>query len=1090
MATPEELSREELERRAALGMLELDDDELLTRSTQAEPTYKIGEPDIDEDWADVERVAAYLDRPWYQRAIEKVREYGEPVLPEYPETFATPGEAVQGEMAARQRFEETLRQAKIDKSLEEGIPVLETGPGGKLTMREPEPYKPLDIRPESLEEAVDQAHWGLAALSVADPTMTTDLVDAALYKMMGDAETAREVIYWSAGGLGAGALAIKLAKLAKVRKMRRSLQSEFEAKGYPQEAAEEASGRVFNLAAARWEQKIRGDLPVSSQYGRGRGQGSVVDLERTPSGLRAAESDSPMDRAYARMKQADIEENYGASNIKPRYSERSDMTESEALRWLLEVRDGYQKRLSTGTRNEAVRIKKLDDVYENFERTGDLNRLFDEIELTDVLPIEDLERRIPSLSIARKKQGGPDIRKMVEEDPAAREEFMDFLAKEERELQARRAAKPPVLREVEAPAAAKPPAAMDRAHARMKSLYVDEEIIQPSKPGFVEWDPHGLAESELEELESMFDMRKNWETMPGQASKIKKLDKIYEQFELDKDLNKFSRRLAELERKPSAVRAPDDSPVAIVKSYDPVPWSGMDDQEILQQGWHKMVEEPAPRVAEPPVLREVEPSSALDRFNEELVALRELSNKANFHPDLDDKLSELDMMNEMRHSWLKSPEDAWRLKELENVYESFEKSGNLKKFSNDLISLEKTTPEQYKYRQSRLARRAGKPSPSQAPPAPDAPAAGSKPPWQMTRAEFEATGEELMHGTDVPFDRFMSKVAKDRYGKTMGRKKESLGRFYFTEQPNVARSMSDATRAGGHRQVDFDKWAQQQGEDWIHSNDPVWDELLEELHSDVRKDMKRKPGRVLAYIDADKGPDLIKVNDPSEIPKMAWAEQYDIRLYEPERWPRVIKTNVYGRTLDLTDPKNVPDDLAKLLKKEGRFDPSKGGYQHEFSTALVKYARENNYGKIKVNDVYESGFKSTIGIEEYIGYGVDPHHAFVEKAIREGKDVPEEVLRRYPDLYALKWGTPKPPRGPSGGGGSGAPAAGVVEVATDASVAGAKTPDEVEEAARLWEKMGVSSPYFKRRFSGSKVVDDAGEPLPVFTVRQRVDSTN
>jgi hypothetical protein len=54
----------------------------------------------------------------------------------------------------------------------------------------------------------------------------------------------------------------------------------------------------------------------------------------------------------------------------------------------------------------------------------------------------------------------------------------------------------------------------------------------------------------------------------------------------------------------------------------------------------------------------------------------------------------------------------------------------------------------------------------------------------------------------------------------------------------------------------------------------------------------------------------------------------------------------------------------------------------------------------------------------------------------------------------LKWGTPKPPRGPSGGG-SGAPAAGVVETATD-------------------------TPEFKRWFGDSKVVDKAGEPLVVY----------
>ena len=47
MATPEGLSREELERRAALGMIELDDDDLLTGSTHAKPKYQIGTPEAE-----------------------------------------------------------------------------------------------------------------------------------------------------------------------------------------------------------------------------------------------------------------------------------------------------------------------------------------------------------------------------------------------------------------------------------------------------------------------------------------------------------------------------------------------------------------------------------------------------------------------------------------------------------------------------------------------------------------------------------------------------------------------------------------------------------------------------------------------------------------------------------------------------------------------------------------------------------------------------------------------------------------------------------------------------------------------------------
>ena len=489
MATPTELSREELERRAALGMIELDDDDLLAESTYAKPKYQVGEPDIpvEEDWGeegvDWEWVSEPL--PWYERAIEKLREYGQPLLPEYPAT--SEAEREQREQRSKEEFKQALRQAKIEEAQQAvGVPeqpwplsmarpahqfedVVETKdpetgqsrfeaksvfeerleselqagtyrlPGkGEEVVHRAEPFEPREIQPKSLEEAVEQAHWGFVGLSMIDPTMLSDFADAALYEMMDDSEMAGQVLLWSAGGLGAGALAVKLMRMKKASGMRRSLQAELEGKGMSSEAARESSGEVFDLAAARWEQKMRGDLPVSSQHGRGRGRGEVVEVERTPEG---------------------------------------------------------------GIRETPE----------------------------------------------------PDIRKMVEEDPAAREEFMDFLAKEERELQARRAAKPPVL-------------------------------------------------------------------------------------------------------------------------------------------------------------REVEPSSALDRFNEELLDLRELSNKSRLHPDLDDKLYEMDMMNDALHKWRKSPEDAWRLKEVENVYASFEESGNLERFANDVHFLERTTPNQYKWKQETRARRAAKPS--------------------------------------------------------------------------------------------------------------------------------------------------------------------------------------------------------------------------------------------------------------------------------------------------------------------------------------------------------------------------------------------
>ena len=52
--------------------------------------------------------------------------------------------------------------------------------------------------------------------------------------------------------------------------------------------------------------------------------------------------------------------------------------------------------------------------------------------------------------------------------------------------------------------------------------------------------------------------------------------------------------------------------------------------------------------------------------------------------------------------------------------------------------------------------------------------------------------------------------------------------------------------------------------------------------------------------------------------------------------------------------------------------------------------------------------------------------------------------------------------------------------APDAATAGAETESEIAEARRLWQEMGIESPYFKRKFGNTKVVDDDGKPLAVF----------
>lgn len=50
----------------------------------------------------------------------------------------------------------------------------------------------------------------------------------------------------------------------------------------------------------------------------------------------------------------------------------------------------------------------------------------------------------------------------------------------------------------------------------------------------------------------------------------------------------------------------------------------------------------------------------------------------------------------------------------------------------------------------------------------------------------------------------------------------------------------------------------------------------------------------------------------------------------------------------------------------------------------------------------------------------------------------------------------------------------------DAAFAGVENQAEIEEARRLWAEMGTESPYFKRWFGESKVVDESGKPLVVY----------
>jgi len=63
-----------------------------------------------------------------------------------------------------------------------------------------------------LKDASSDPHNILAVLSAIDPTLASDIADAILYYIEGYPEEAALVLALSAGGLGAGALAVKLGK--------------------------------------------------------------------------------------------------------------------------------------------------------------------------------------------------------------------------------------------------------------------------------------------------------------------------------------------------------------------------------------------------------------------------------------------------------------------------------------------------------------------------------------------------------------------------------------------------------------------------------------------------------------------------------------------------------------------------------------------------------------------------------------------------------------------------------------------------------------------------------------------------------------
>tara|TARA_R100000152_G_C6778751_1_gene209685 strand:- start:337 stop:3573 length:3237 start_codon:yes stop_codon:yes gene_type:complete len=286
-------------------------------------------------------------------------------------------------------------------------------------------------------------------------------------------------------------------------------------------------------------------------------------------------------------------------------------------------------------------------------------------------------------------------------------------------------------------------------------------------------------------------------------------------------------------------------------------------------------------------------------------------------------------------------------------------------------------------------------------------------PHEMTKDEFELTATRLMHGTSRKFDRFDAATAKDRYHKAIG---EERKRWYFTDKPDVANRFADH---GGHQAVHLEEFAKSDGADLYYDYENYQDGVDEYYPLLVEALNKRIKGgkEKLYYVEYPPGSDdviLTEVNDAADISAEDYNEYSKVRLYKKGHYPRVIEANVYGRTLDLTDPNNIPEDLKDVLQGRGSggYRPwisGHRGFQHEYAPNLIQYAREKGYGKIKVRDAYESGFESVIALEEFIEFGVNPHKAFIKKAMVEGKRVPPEVLEDYPDLKEMAYGKPPGP---------------------------------------------------------------------------------
>jgi hypothetical protein len=142
-------------------------------------------------------------------------------------------------------------------------------------------------------DPIEAAHALLGLASVADPTMLTDLTDAALYSLQGKHREAALVIAFSAAGIGAGALTVKAmrakkaARQSKMEQAAKDIRAQGSANskkvaGSIEQGLKDADTYIDDVAAGR---RVKfPDRPASPGKGHGGGKPLKPGTVRTGTG--------------------------------------------------------------------------------------------------------------------------------------------------------------------------------------------------------------------------------------------------------------------------------------------------------------------------------------------------------------------------------------------------------------------------------------------------------------------------------------------------------------------------------------------------------------------------------------------------------------------------------------------------------------------------------------------------------------------------------------------------------------------------------------------------------------------------------------